>query len=114
MRLVTYQRKGQARTGAQLDEQVVDLNRAYRAALQHEGNDDELAVADARVPTDMTGLLRGGETALRAAPQGVAFWARHLEVRGKKRKQQGVGDVTGDLSRLSSPRRHRTGVCLSF
>lgn len=51
MRLVTYQREGQARTGAQLDEQVVDLNRAYRVALQHTGDDDELAVADARVPT---------------------------------------------------------------
>jgi hypothetical protein len=33
------------------------VNRAYRAALQHTGNDDELAVVDGRVPTDMTNLV---------------------------------------------------------
>lgn len=49
MRLVTYQREGQVRVGAQLAEQVVDLNRAYRAALQQAGNVDELAVADMRI-----------------------------------------------------------------
>jgi acylpyruvate hydrolase len=60
MRLVTYQYKGQSRVGAQLDGQIVDLNRAYQAWLYHANNPDELAVADARVPADMIGLLRGG------------------------------------------------------
>ncbi len=79
MRLVTYQHKGQSRAGAQLDEQVVDLNRAYHAALQHSGNEDELAVADARVPIDMIGLLKGGDTSLRAAGQAIAFVRSQLE-----------------------------------
>ena len=79
MRLVTYQHEGQSRAGAQLDEQVVDLNRAYHAALQHTGNEDELAVADARVPIDMIGLLKGGDTSLRAAGQAVAFVRSQLE-----------------------------------
>ena len=60
MRLVTYQQEGQSRTGAQLDGLIVDLNRAYRAGLRHVGNDDELAVANLRVPGDMIGLLSGG------------------------------------------------------
>jgi len=79
MRLVTYQYEGRSRTGGQLDEQVVDLNRAYHAALRHMGNEDELAVADVRVPTDMIGLLRGGDTSLRAAQQAVAFVRSQLE-----------------------------------
>jgi hypothetical protein len=34
MRLVTYQREGQLRIGAQLDGQIIDLYRAYQAALR--------------------------------------------------------------------------------
>jgi len=45
MRLVTYQREGQLRIGAQLDGQIIDLNRAHQAALRHVGKTDELAVA---------------------------------------------------------------------
>jgi acylpyruvate hydrolase len=73
MRLVTYQGKGQPRSGAQLDGQVVDLNRAYTAVLRHAGNEDELAVADLRVPSDMIGLLKGGKASLEAASQAVSF-----------------------------------------
>lgn len=56
MPLVTYQREGQSRIGTQLDKQVIDLNQAYRAVLQHTGDEDELVVADAWVRTDMIGL----------------------------------------------------------
>src|SRR6266849_3278287 len=114
MRLVTYQREGQARTGAQLDEQVVDLNRAYHAALQHAGNDDELAVADARVPTDMIGLLRGGDTSLRAAQQAVAFVRSQLEGNGKTLKQQGVVYATDDISLLPPVLRPGKVICLGL
>ena len=79
MRLVTYQHEGQSRSGVLLDEQVVDLNRAYRAMLQPAGNEDELAVADARVPTDMIGLLRGGESSLKAAQEATTFVRNRLE-----------------------------------
>ena len=114
MRLVTYQHEGQARTGAQLDEQVIDLNRAYHAALQHTGDDDELAVADARVPTDMTGLLGGGDTSLRAAQQAVAFVRSQLEVSGKTLKQQGVVYATDDISLLSPVVRPGKVICLGL
>src|SRR5215467_2610708 len=90
MRLVTYQHEGQSRTGAELDEQIVDLNRAYHAALQHTGNEDELAVADARVPIDMIGLLKGGDTSLRAAGQAIAFVSSQLEGHRQSLIQQGI------------------------
>lgn len=84
MRLVTYQHEGQTRTGALLGESVVDLNRAYRAALRHLGNLNELAVADSRLPTDMVNLLHGGEASLNAAARAVAF----------VRERQAAGDTT--------------------
>lgn len=87
MRLVTYQYEGQARTGAQIDGQIIDLNRAYAAMLRSAGNDDELAVANARVPGDMIALLSGGATSLKAAQDALAF------VRG----QLAAGDATGKL-----------------
>lgn len=61
MKLVTYQRELQTRVGALLNGKVVDLNRAYRAALIHEGNESELAVADARIPATMMAFLAGGK-----------------------------------------------------
>jgi acylpyruvate hydrolase len=114
MRLVTYQREGQFRTGAQLDKQVVDLNRAHRTALQQTGNEDELAVADARVPTDMIGLLRGGDTSLRAVQQAVAFARGQLEVSGKTLNQQGIVYATDDISLLPPVVRPGKVICLGL
>jgi 2-keto-4-pentenoate hydratase/2-oxohepta-3-ene-1,7-dioic acid hydratase in catechol pathway len=101
MRLVTYHYEGQSRAGAQLAEQVVDLNRAYHAALQHTGNEDELAVANARVPIDMNGLLKGGDTSLRAAGQAIAFVRNQLEgkespTRSTHREAQSLFPGQGD------------------
>ncbi|HLK58333.1 MAG TPA: fumarylacetoacetate hydrolase family protein [Chthonomonadaceae bacterium] len=73
MKLITYLQHGQPRLGALLRDRVVDLNRAYRAALQHTGDAEELAVADARVPPDLLGLLQGGERSLAAAQRALAF-----------------------------------------
>src|SRR5256886_17541743 len=114
MRLVTYQHEGQSRTGAQLDEQVVDLNRAYHAALRHMGNEDELAVADARVPTDMIALLRGGDTSLRAAQQAVAFVRSQPEVSGKTLNRQGIVYAIDDISLLPPVVRPGKVICLGL
>src|SRR5439155_8810471 len=114
MRLVTYQYEGQSRTGAQLDEQVVDLNRAYHAALQHAGNEDELAVADVRVPTDMIGLLRGSETSLRAAQQAVAFVRSQLEGNGKTLTQQVIVHAIDRVSLLPPVLRPGKVICLGL
>ncbi len=114
MRLVTYQHEGQSRTGAQLDEQVVDLNRAYHAALRHMGNEDELAVADVRVPTDMIGLLRGGDTSLRAAQQAVAFVRSQLEGNDKTLSLQGITYAIDSVSLLPPVMRPGKVVCLGL
>src|SRR6266480_3186995 len=114
MRLVTYRREGQCRTGAQLDEQVIDLNRAHRAALQHTGDEDELAVADARVPTDMIGLLRGGDTSLRAIQQAVAFARSRLEGNDKTLSLQGITYAIDRVSLLPPVMRPGKVVCLGL
>jgi acylpyruvate hydrolase len=114
MRLVTYQREGQSRTGAQLDEQIVDLNRAYQAILRHIGNDDELAVADARVPSEMSGLLRGGETALRAAEQAVAFVRGRLKEGDKTLSRSGIVYTLNEVSLLPPVLRPGKVICLGL
>src|SRR5947209_8581495 len=113
MRLVTYQREGQVRVGAQLDGQIVDLNRAYRAALQHVKSEDELAVADVRVPSDMIDLLRGGEASLKAAQQALAFVQGQREV-DKTLGQRGIAYATESVSLLSPILRPGKLVCLGL
>jgi acylpyruvate hydrolase len=85
MKLVTYSWKGHVALGALSNERVVDLHRAHRAALTRSGDADELAVADLRVPADLIGLLRGGETSLAAARQTLTF------VEGQRAMDQTAG-----------------------
>ncbi len=98
MRLVTYQHEGQSRIGAELDGRIVDLNRAYQAALRHAGNEDELAVASLRVPTDMIGLLRGGETSLMAAQEAVTFVREQLKA---SNNSPGLEEIVYAIDRIS-------------
>jgi acylpyruvate hydrolase len=114
MRLVTYQREGQSRTGAQLDGQIVDLNHAYHAMLSHTGDDDELAVADVRIPTDMIGLLRGGDISLRAAQQAVAFVRGQFAVNGEMLSLQGIVHAMDGVSLLPPVLRPGKVVCLGL
>jgi acylpyruvate hydrolase len=73
MKLVAYMWHGHRALGALSQEYVVDLRRAHAAALRQIGDDDELAVADLRVPDDLLALLRGGETSMAAARRAVQF-----------------------------------------
>ena len=114
MRLVTYQREGQARTGAQLDGQIIDLNRAYRAALRRAGNQDELAIADARVPTDMVGLLNGGHVSLRAAQIAIDFIKSQPESDARTLQQQGIVYTLDQVSFLPPVVRPGKVVCLGL
>ncbi len=114
MRLVTYQRAGLARTGAQLDEQIVDLNHAHRAALQAAGNAEELAVADLRVPTDMVGLLQGGQAALQAAQQAVAFVQKRLPEDAQTLKAQGLLVALDEVALLSPVLNPSKVICLGL
>jgi acylpyruvate hydrolase len=87
MKLVTYSWKGHIALGALLSDQVVDLHRAYGRALRQENDEDELAVEDLRVPSDLLGLLRGGRASLAAAQRALRFV-----------EEQGTADQADDLS----------------
>ncbi len=114
MRLVTYQHEGQTRTGALVGESVVDLNRAYRAALRHLGNTNELAVADLRLPVDMVALLNGGEAALSAAGRAVAFVQERLTAGDTTPGSQGILYPRGYITLLSPVVRPGKVVCLGL
>jgi acylpyruvate hydrolase len=113
MRLVTYQGKGQPRLGAQLDEQVIDLNRAYHAVLRHAGNEDERAVANLRVPTDMIGLLRGGRASLEAASQALSF-VQWQQAGGNMPNLRGIIYALHDVSLLPPVLHPDKIICLGL
>jgi acylpyruvate hydrolase len=73
MRLVSFSWKGHVALGALANDRVVDLHRAYQAALRHSGDCDQLAMARLRVPADLLGLLQGGETSMAAARHALRF-----------------------------------------
>jgi len=114
MRFVTYQRDGQSRTGAQLDELIIDLNRAYYSAVKHIGNEDELAVAAMRVPPDMIDLLRGGDTSLKAAQQALDFVRSQLKEKDNTLEQQGIVYALESVSLLQPVLRPGKVICLGL
>ncbi|HEY6408960.1 MAG TPA: fumarylacetoacetate hydrolase family protein [Ktedonobacteraceae bacterium] len=114
MRLVTYQCEGQPRVGALVEGWIVDLKRAYLASLKHDNNSDELAVADLRVPSDMIGLLSGGDTSLRAVQQALAFVGRQLEVEGNALNHQGIVYALESVSLLQPVVRPGKVICLGL
>jgi N-succinyldiaminopimelate aminotransferase len=75
MRFVTFSLKGQVACGVLLHDKVVDLQRAYRAFQSHDGQRDELALAERRVPLDLQDLLHGGDTSMAAAREALALAA---------------------------------------
>jgi acylpyruvate hydrolase len=110
VQLVTYQHEGQARTGVQLEGKIVDLNRAYRAFLSRKGDEDELAVADGRVPVDMISLLNGGDASLAAAREAVAF-AREL---GPEVRDQGIIYAVDEVTLLAPVLRPAKVICVGL
>ncbi len=114
MRLVTYQHERQSRVGAQLEGQIVDLNRAYQALLNHSSNIDELAVADVRVPADMIGLLRGGEISLRAAREAAAFVREQLTAGDNSPGLEGIVYAMERISLLPPVLHPSKVICLGL
>jgi acylpyruvate hydrolase len=110
MKLVTYSWQGQAALGALADGAVIDLHRAYRAALSRAGDDDELAVADLRVPTDLLGLLRGGELSMTAARRALQF----VEDRRPMERAPGLCYAVADVELLSPVQRPGKVVCVGL
>lgn len=80
MRLVTYSFRGTTRVGAMSgDKDVIDLNRAAALALRQAGHYDGQSHADQTVPSDMIGLLRGGESSMEAARAALNFGVQLAE-----------------------------------
>jgi acylpyruvate hydrolase len=101
MRLVAYSLRGRVALGALWREDVVDLHRAYRAALVHGGELDELAVADRRVPPDLQGFLDGGETAMAAASRALD----HVERRRLAGERDDLSHPLAEVELLPPVRR---------
>ena len=77
MKLVTFDLSGRDRIGAVLGDRVIDLNAAYTACLAAAGAAEPAKAADAVLPPDMLGFLRGGEEARSAAAAAFRFVARN-------------------------------------
>ncbi len=73
LKLVTYSFEGDTRIGAVVGGTVIDLNRAYRALLERQGDPRPRVMANAIVPPDMRELLQGEERSMAAAKKAVAY-----------------------------------------
>ncbi|HEV8654170.1 MAG TPA: fumarylacetoacetate hydrolase family protein [Candidatus Limnocylindria bacterium] len=58
------------------DRSIVDLNLAFRSLLRQESVASAARIADALVPPDLLEIIRGGERALAAAREALAYGAR--------------------------------------
>ncbi|MFJ8415635.1 fumarylacetoacetate hydrolase family protein [Bacillus paramycoides] len=74
MKLITFSREGIShRTGAILNNQVIDLHIAYKSLLTSEGKIRAQQIADAFVPADMTGFLQGGRESMELAQNAIDY-----------------------------------------
>ncbi|TBL78541.1 fumarylacetoacetate hydrolase family protein [Paenibacillus thalictri] len=79
MKLVTYQSAGIKRIGSVHNEQIIDLNYAYRSMLEADGSLRSEQIAEAFVPPHMVEFLKGGEQSMRAAKEAAAYALSHAE-----------------------------------
>lgn len=114
MHLATYKYLGENRIGSLWDQQIIDLNRSYRAAVKAKNDLDELAVATERVPADMIGLLRGGAESLQAAEKAAQFVQELSKTRGENLVKQGLLVPIADAELLAPVLNPRKVVCLGL
>lgn len=114
MHLVTYDQFGQARIGARLGEQIVDLNRAHKAKVEADNDPAELAVAEARLPTDMMALLRQGPAGLEAVTQAVEFVQARQAAAAESMAKKGILLSMAQITLLPPILRPEKLVCLGL
>ncbi len=112
MRLVTYERQGQIRAGAELDGYVVDLNRAHRASV--DDVPDDLAVADTQVPSDVVELLAGGTASLDSAKKAIDFVRVRLRSDANGIARQGLAYKSSKVTLLAPVVRPPKVLCLGL
>lgn len=84
MRILSFVFNQSERLGAELDGRIVDLNLACQAMLNQRGEPAADRLADALLPADALGFLRGGERVLQQARDVLAFVAeRPVEERSE-------------------------------
>ena len=110
MKLITYLWRGEVALGALSDDRVVNLHRAHAAALRHRDDEDELAVADLRVPGNLLGLLRGGEASMAAARRALTF----VEDQGEMNRADGPCNPLADVDLLAPVQRPGKIVCVGL
>jgi acylpyruvate hydrolase len=79
MKLISYRYEGHMRIGIIQEEQVIDLNSAYRTMLEAEGAIRAAQIAEAFVPANMVEFLQGGEQSMKLARQAVDFVQNHAD-----------------------------------
>ncbi len=84
LKLVMFTKDGISRLGAIENENVIDLNAAYRSLLDSEGKLRAEKIAEAFVPGEMTEFLQGGLESIEEAKKAVAYAVNHDEVKGRK------------------------------
>lgn len=83
MKLITFSREGIShRTGAILNDQVIDLHITYKSLLTSEGKIRAQQITDAYVPADMTGFLQGGNESAKLAKKAIEFALENKTVNG--------------------------------
>ncbi|WP_134698609.1 fumarylacetoacetate hydrolase family protein [Ammoniphilus sp. YIM 78166] len=77
MKLVTFQINGFSRIGYLNDNQVIDLNYAYQALLESQGQIRVKQIAEAYIPPSMVEFLQGCEQSMSLAKEAIAFVQNH-------------------------------------
>lgn len=114
MKLITYQTSGETRIGAQWHDWVIDLNRTYKAALRWHGVQDDLVIADARVPPSMIDLLHGGATSLQAAQHALTFVQEQGAQNPAGLQQQGMLWPLAEVAYLPPVLRPGKVICVGM
>ncbi|MBU9723189.1 MULTISPECIES: fumarylacetoacetate hydrolase family protein [Bacillaceae] len=73
MKLVTFRKEDNVRTGAYVNDKVIDLNHAYVAMLKSQGVSRVEEVSKAFVPSNMIELLEGGDKSLEEASKAIDY-----------------------------------------
>ncbi len=82
MKLVTFDVSNIEKIGAEIGDNIVDLNLAYTALLKSQNDPKAYEIAALRLPTNMNKLLEGGQPSLDAAKKAVEYAQKESEVKG--------------------------------
>lgn len=73
MRLATVSVEGEQRIAAVINEEYIDLNKAYELLLESQGQYRAKEIAAAYIPPNMVGFLQGGEESMGRAKESIAY-----------------------------------------